>query len=728
MSTMDISRLVRSDYERIVAVEMNVGGEAVLFRRDTDGQVSREVLAFQPWLLVSGPQLAGALSDRSETRLLRGDGMHRVRVSFPTWRAYENAVKELKELTGMNPSAPLAPYRLFNDRAQQILTMLPARLFRGMAFHEIRRLQLDIEVRTSEGFHFPDALREGDEILLISLRDNTGWECCLSIAQAGEAAMLQRMIELIGERDPDVIEGHNIFNFDLDYLEKRCKRYRIPFALGRSRRPSFARGSRFTAAERTATYRRYDLYGRHVVDTWHLVQLHDVAHRDMDGHGLKAAARYFGVAAENRSYVDGKDITRTFDEDPELLMKYCMDDTRETDSISRILSPSYFYQAQLVPYSYQSCVTRGNATRIDALLCAEYMQAGASLPVPQMSQPLQGALTEAQHSGVFQNVWHVDVRSLYPSIILARGLCPAGDGEGAFGRILGELRDFRLAAKDAMREASGMEKEHYSALQGTFKILINSFYGYTAFAQGTFNDYQMANAITREGREILSSMRDFLQEAGAIIVEMDTDGIYFTPPPGVSDQDELQRQVQAILPPGIEVELDASYQAMYGYKSKNYALLSWDGRVSVTGAALKSRGLEPFQRRYMMEHLSLLLRGREAELPALYESYETAIREHRWPLKDFAKREILSMSPRLYAEKLAAKTTKRSAAYELALAAKKEYLQGDAVEFYVIGDKKSLPVVGNSRLLDEADEQERDENIPYYLGKLAQLKAKFASD
>lgn len=723
---MDISQLVRSDYDRLVAVEMDASGQAVLFHRGADDVVTREVLPFHPWLLVTGPELAKALKDSSEITPLRGDGMHRLRVSFPNLAAYDTAVKDLKDITGRNPSAPLSPYRLFTDYAQQILSMLPARLFRGMAFQDLRRLQLDIETRTAAGHHFPDALRESDEVLLISLKDSTGWECCLSIAEAGEAAMLRRMIALIQERDPDVLEGHNIYSFDLDYLEKRCKRHKIPFALGRERRLARARASRFTAGERTVNYRRYDIYGRHVVDTYHLVLLYDLSHRDMDGHGLKVAARYFGVAAENRTYVAGNDITRLFEQDPETLMKYCMDDVRETDSLSRILSPSYFYQAQLVPFSYQSCIVRGTATRIDALLCAEYMQANASLPIPQTQQPLQGALTEAQHSGVFQNVWHVDVRSLYPSIILARGMNPAGDSERVFGRLLNELRRFRLAAKDAMREAQGPAKDHFSALQGTFKVLINSFYGYTAFSQGTFNDYVMANAITREGREILGSMRDFLQDAGAVIVEMDTDGIYFTPPPGMTDQGEMQQRVQAILPPGIEVELDASYQAMYGYKSKNYALLDWDGRVSITGAALKSRGLEPFQRRYMMEHLTLLLTGRDAELPALYERYVEDIREHRLPLRDFAKRENLSMAPKSYEEKLRAKETKRSAAYELVLLAKKEYQQGDSVEFYVTGDKKNVSVVGNARLLEENDGTTRDENIPYYLDKLDQLRAKFA--
>ncbi|HPY90460.1 MAG TPA: DNA polymerase II, partial [Lentisphaeria bacterium] len=178
-------------------------------------------------------------------------------------------------------------------------------------------------------------------------------------------------------------------------------------------------------------------------------------------------------------------------------------------------------------------------------------------------------------------------------------------------------------------------------------------------------------------------------------------------------------------PEGIEIELDASYKAMFCYKSKNYALLGWDDRIALTGAALKSRGLEPFQRRYMREHIELLLTDREAETDALYERYVDDIEQHRLPMKDFAKREILSTSPAVYAEKLRNGETKRSAAYDLVLNAKREYSQGDVVEFYVIGNRKNVSVVGNSRLLEDADPTVRDENIPYYLDKLQQLKKKF---
>jgi DNA polymerase elongation subunit (family B) len=721
---MDISQLVRSSESRVVAIEVNEQGQCELFRRTKAGVVEGEIRPFYPWLLTSGVALASQLEQVSDIVELAGSGAMRVRVSFQNLASYEKAIKDLKKLTNQNPSSPLAPYRIFSDLTQQMLTMIPLRLFRDMNFSELRRMQLDIETRSGTPGVFPDANKESDEVILISLRDSTGWEVCLSSKGQGEAALLRQMIALVQERDPDVIEGHNIFNFDLPYLETRCKRHRIKLALGRGNRVVSSRNSRFSAGERIIPYQRYSIYGRHVIDTLQLVMLHDVSQRDMDSYGLKAAARYFGINSDTRTYVDGADITRVFDEDPERLKAYCLDDVRETDGISRLLSPSHFYQAQVLPLTYQNCVSRGNATRIDALLCAEYLQQSYSLPTPQMPQDFQGGLTDSVEPGVFRNVWHIDVRSLYPSVILAKKLHPVHDELGVFSRLLDNLRTFRLEAKDAMRTAEGEQREHFQALQSSFKILINSFYGYLGFFQATFNDYNMARTVTAEGRAILSSMNEFLQKDGAKVIEMDTDGIYFCPPPGVDDMAVMQARVQAVLPEGIEVELDASYQAMYAYKSKNYALLEENGKVSITGAALKSRGLEPFQRNYIREHITLMLTGRSNELPALFERYETAIREHRLPLKELAKREVLSTSPETYAQKLADGKTRRSAAYELALASGRTYRQGDSVEFYVTGNKKNVSITDNSKLLEDGQEDNRDENVEFYLERLRQLRKK----
>lgn len=728
MGVIDLGKLVHSELERVVALEYDgASGQAELFRRLPDGVVESIRLDFKPFVLVAGEALAGQLTGASSRETLGGGELHRELVTFSDAKSYDAGLKQLKSLSGHSASSALAPYRVFSDMWQQMLTQLRVRLFRGMQFHELRRLQLDIETHCGSDHHFCNADCPEDEVLLVSLKDNAGFEVCLSNKlEGGEAQLLRKMLSVIQERDPDVIEGHNIFNFDLSYLEKRCKRYKIPFALGRGGKVVKSRASRFTAGERQINYQRFDVYGRHVVDTYFLVILYDVAHRDLDSHGLKACAKYFGVAAPNRTYVEGGDISSMYETDPETLMAYCLDDVRETDGLSSILSPSYFYQAQLVPFSYQNCVCRGNATRIDALLCAEYLTQGLGLPVPQAPRQIQGALSESMVSGVFNNVWHIDVRSLYPSIIISEELTPSSDVEGVFLRLLRDLRSFRLQAKDGMKSAPEGEREHLDALQSSFKILINSFYGYTAFAQGTFNDYDLGGHITGRGREILSSMRDYLMSQGAVIIEMDTDGIYFTPPQGVESTDEMRARVQSILPKGIDVDLDSTYRSMFSYKAKNYALLGHDGKVKMAGAALKSRGLEPFQRRFMQEMIGLLLEGKADEVEGLYEKYVTAIENRSLPLSDFIQKEYLSISPQTYADKLAKGETRRSAAYELALASSRNYTQGEAVQFYIVGNKKKVVVTDSCRIYEDSEPEERLENVPYYLEKLKQLRIKFA--
>ena len=82
-------------------------------------------------------------------------------------------------------------------------------------------------------------------------------------------------------------------------------------------------------------------------------------------------------------------------------------------------------------------------------------------------------------------------------------------------------------------------------------------------------------------------------------------------------------------------------------------------------------------------------------------------------------------SPETYKRKLASGTGKRSAAYELAIKSGREYRQGDQIAFYIIGDKKRVSVVESSKLLSDADEAVRDENVPYYLDKLEELRKKF---
>jgi len=725
ISLMKLEKIANSRICRIVGAEPVGDGGACVFIRDGDS-VRSETIDFRPFILLKSESILDGFAKKFEIEKLSGSAPLAFLARFKSKADYEDALKFLSSVTGFSPSSPSAPYRVISDLTTQLFISESFRLFSDMRFPDIRRMQFDIETVCTEGFDFPNPEREGDGIIIISMTDSTGWESRSSAENMSEKELLQEFVNTVKERDPDVLEGYNIFRFDLPFIEERAKRHKVKLGLGRDNSPMKKRNSRFSAAERTINYTRYDIYGRHIVDIYYLVQLYDVTHRNLDGYGLKEVAKHFGVAPKDRTYIDGREISKAWQNDRTRLLAYALDDARETRAVSDILSPSFFYQAQLVPMKYQDCAVRGNATRIDAILTAHYISMTESIPLPENGVPFTGALTKAFHSGVFENVWHCDVRSLYPSIILSCNLCPKRDTLGIFTKFLKTLREFRLEAKDAERSAeTPAMKDYYNSLQTTFKILINSFYGYLGFSQGTFNDFAMAAEVTAKGRKILSSMLDFLNSQGAKVIEMDTDGIYFQPPPDQNSTSEMEKKIQSVLPPGIEVELDSTCKAMFCYKSKNYALLSDNGEISVTGAALKSRGLEPFQRDYIRQIIYLVLNEKFSEVNTFTEKYRQMINERAFPLEKLAKTETLSDSVEVYSKKISAGGGRRSAAYELAAASKRDYRRGDQVSFYVTGTKKNVSIFDNSRLLADAPPQ-RDENINYYLAKLDELYNKFS--
>src|SRR5207247_10756342 len=112
-----------------------------------------------------------------------------------------------------------------------------------------------------------------------------------------------------------------------------------------------------------------------------------------------------------------------------------------------------------------------------------------------------------------------------------------------FRHLLTDVRSFRLEAKAKMRAEQDPSRQHHlQALQNTFKILLNSFYGYLGFAQGHFVDFDAAARVTQIGRDLLKKMIDLRNAHGAKVIEVDTDGIYFVPPENIA-MDDLHKHL-----------------------------------------------------------------------------------------------------------------------------------------------------------------------------------------
>jgi DNA polymerase I len=712
----------------LLAFDLAEGGNAIRLYRREQGAVLTDSAPFSPFLLLADATLVEGTVGLLALEPLGGPGVFRWLAHYRSWADVLGARDRCREASGQTTGAPGAPYRFLADPVHQFLLLTGRTSFGGLAFDDLRRLALDIEVVTTEGYEFPSAARAGDRIVAVALADSAGFRHVVRGDRLDERELLEECTRLIRERDPDVIEGHNIFRFDLEYLEARARRQKVGLRWGRDGSALRCRVGRLQIAERTIHYRRWDVAGRHVVDTWMLAQLHDAGARDLPGFGLKDLARHFGVAAPDRTYIDASQVTRTLREDPERLAAYAIDDAVETLGVAAVLAPPYFAQARVVPFDYQACALRGAAAKIDALMLREYLHRRHAVPAPQPPAPVGGGHTAICQQGVARPVLHVDVTSLYPSLMLAHSIAPASDALGVFPALLQHLRDFRVRAKRRAREsADPTERAYLGALQQSFKILINAFYGYLAFSGGHWNDYDAANRVTAEGRAIVAALLERLTELGATPVEADTDGVYFVPPPGhrPDDDDALLERTAAGLPASIQLELDGRYAAMFSYKMKTYALLDARGRPSLKGSAFRSRGIEPVQRQIIEEVVRALLDGRRADVQRIIERRLDDFAAHRVDVRAFARTETLHESLDAYRQKVGAGMRPVAAAYELAATAGRALEPGDQISYYVTGRGADVAVNEHAKLASQWDPARPDENVEYYQAKVREIWERF---
>ncbi|HTP64881.1 MAG TPA: DNA polymerase domain-containing protein [Geobacteraceae bacterium] len=712
----------------IVAAEL-AGRFIRLFIRDESGVRFRDD-PFNPFILLETPSLLDGFSRPANLTPLQGSAEYRYLAVFRDWRDCLAAKDHLAEKSGKTQSDPAAPYLFFSDPVHQHLLITGKTLFKALDFSSLKRVALDIETYCADGFEFSNPERADDRIISIAIMDENGFQEVLFGHDMTEGEMLARLTAIIREHDPDVIEGHNLFRFDLEYIRIRAARHGIRLSWGRDGSEPRVRSSRFTIAERIIDYPRWDIYGRHVVDTYFLLQIYDISAREMESYGLKAAAIHFGLAAPDRVYLEGGQMNRVYGEEPDLLKKYNLDDVRETLALSRLLSYPFFLQTRIFPYSYQNCVIRGNATKINSLFLREYLRRSAAVPKPKEGVSFEGGYNNVFVTGVTGPIVHCDVASLYPSLLLTYGLAPEKEPLNLFLPLLGQLRGFRLEAKRLARTSSDpARRDYYQALQQTFKVLINSFYGYLGTTIHNFSDPALAAEVTRLGRDTIRQMLGWLEEKGARPVEVDTDGIYFIPPAGIGsakEEEALVSELSRTLPAGLDVELDGRYRAIFSYKMKNYALLDYDDRITIKGSGLKSRGIEKYLREFMREMIRHLLLGEEEKAEDLYSTCIDRLRNHRYPIDWLAKTETLGESPAGYQAKVAKGKRNPSAAFEIALKSGHEYRAGDQISYYVSGRGKGVAAYENCRPVTEYDPASPDENTAYYIDKLAQMMKRFA--
>jgi DNA polymerase, archaea type len=606
----------------IVSVEPNLAaGTATLYRRIGE-RTEKDIVALSNWLLARKPQ-------PDSTQLA---GPHELR-----YLVLGSDAKNIGDRARL-----LAPDQrhAYLDPITSHLIASGDTLFKGMRFSQLRRLQFDIETL--------DVNPEHDEgaIVIIAVRDNSGFEEVLSLDQFGsEGALIAAFVRLVRERDPDVIEGHNVFNFDLWYLTARAGRFGVDLTLGRDLAPMWLDDSLRRTTLSGMLIKYYRIEGRQICDTFISTVRWDVG-RKLPNYKLKHVVRHLGIGDDQRTLVDAANMRALWsDADMRARLKaYCLDDARDTDRLSKLVTPNEFYQAQMVPETLQSIASVGIGSRIERFMVRAYLQERWSIPRPRPTMPIEGAFSAAFHTGLYQDVMKCDVESLYPSLMLARGIAPWDDDLGVFLPMLAELREMRLEAKREAERAR-VEQRHEDelgadGLQQAFKILINSFFGFLGTHGLHFNDPVAAGKITEAGRQVMATIVSGLNGRGCTVIEADTDGAFFTTP--ATNPEAIVASVAQQLGDGLHLVAEERYTAMLSLKAKNYVLKRANGELVFRGSALRSSRDEPFGRALVATIAKLLIDGRAGEISNLVRATIDRILEHKLAPEEFARRETIT--------------------------------------------------------------------------------------
>lgn len=313
--------------------------------------------------------------------------------------------------------------------------------------------------------------------------------------------MIKEWCDYVIDKDPDVLTGHNIVMFDLEYLNAIAG----SLPIGRDLSPlNIATKSSELRKDGSQTYSyfRKNIFGREIIDTFFLAIKYDVK-RAFESYALKPIIKAIDKEVEGRVYIDPSKIKQYFNDEEmwEKVVQYAQQDSKDPYELIKKMIPVNFYMAQVVPRTFQQMVETASGGQINAVLLRAYIQDGYAIPKASELESLKGAISFAI-PGIYHNVQKIDFKALYPSIMLQYQIC---NEQKDYLRIFPKIVEYFAKQRESYRKLYNETNiKTYDDLQEVAKTVANSCYGFLSTNGLNFNSPEDAAFITAKARELLS--------------------------------------------------------------------------------------------------------------------------------------------------------------------------------------------------------------------------------
>ncbi len=516
---------------------------------------------------------------------------------------------------------------------------------------DLNIMSFDIEVYNPTGSTRSDK----DPILMISLADNRGFRKVITWKDfkagldyvevvPGEREMLERFVQIVEERDVDILLGYNTDLYDFPYMRERAKVLRVKLKLGRDGSEVIARKRRLATVTR--------IRGRPHIDVYAMIDfLATIGNIRLIHYTLENVYKYF--TGKDKLDIEFTEICDAWDkggEKAKTFLKYSMSDADATLEIGLELLPMFFELARIVRQSPFDVSRMTPGQLVEWLLIAEAFRIGELVPVRPVGEEFMeraketyvGAYVMEPEKGLHEDIVVFDFRSLYPSIIVTHNIDPSAldckcckPSEatsvpelgyrfckkrcGFIPTTLERIIKERVKVKEEMKKYKRDSREYRSldAKQWAFKIIANSFYGMLGYPRARWYCKQCAESVTSFGRNYIYKTIEMAKNAGLKVIYGDTDSL-FCKLNGKNKKDatDFLKKVNESLPGIIELELEGFYKRGVFVTKKRYAMISEDDRMVVKGLEFVRRDWAALAKKTQEAVLEAILRDGSREKAA----------------------------------------------------------------------------------------------------------------
>lgn len=433
----------------------------------------------------------------SKQTLLAGNQYYKYIAEFDLKEDYINAINAVR--------AKKKDFWCLWDDKEMVMVRTGITYFKDLKLNQVSVVSFDIETtgvvkdKNSKVLAITNKFRskKGDVVekhfFLDEYRDN-------------QKELIQDWCGWIRAVNPDILCGHNLFGFDLPYLEYVANRNGVTLDIGRG-------GESIKFNERTSNFRKdgsqtYEyhnahVYGRDIIDTFFLSIKYDVK-RQYESYALKQIIKQEGLEKKDRTFVDASKIGHYYYNDKNMWEKvklYAMQDCADALALFDKMAPSFFYMTQSIPRSFQQINNTATGSQINSFMVRSYLQDNYSIPKTSELEYLEGGISFAV-PGLYKNVLKIDLKSAYPSQILRFKLYDkTKDPKGNFYTMVKYFTEERFQFKDMYKKT---KDSYYNDRSESSKIFVNSAYGACSTPGLNFNSPKIAAKITEETRQVIN--------------------------------------------------------------------------------------------------------------------------------------------------------------------------------------------------------------------------------